>query len=520
MNSTMQGNNQTRQEIKDKVLDDIYFGMILLIVPLAIISWFRFNHLGRRDLFFVTISFPLLLAFIHAFKKHISYLYRVWFIVGAFYISGIAAYLQLGIVSIGLTLFFAGSFVAVMLLSRKTSIFILSFNGITILVIAILTIMNVIHFDFDFEKVLYNFETWSIQLLGYAMISIVVTLAIRRVNSYNENFIDELQAKNTEIQDKLNLIMEKDETIKNKDSQLLSTQLLADSSEAMYQTLFNSLDELVYAMDLEGHFEVVNDNLLNTLKTSEDAVIGKTIYEIFPGTDMETQWECTKQRVIESGEKDIQYNTFKDPDGKINTFEVTLLPIYINGQITKLMGTSRNITDLLDKEETIHNLAFTDQLTGIKNRMAFKDFIEDQIKNYTIGTYPFVICLIDIDNFKQVNDVIGHLKGDDLITLIASRLEDQFEDALMVARIGGDEFAIAATINDSLRDTEDLISRIKASFIEPFHMVNESFTFTVCTGSSIYPYDGKNFEELFSCADYALFNAKKKGKNKHVGYKP
>lgn len=520
MNSTVQGNNQTRQEVKNRVLDDIYFGMILLIVPLALISWFRFDNLGRRDLFFVTISFPLILAFIHIFKKHFSYLYRTWFLVIVYYIAGIAAYLQLGIVSIGLALFFASNFVAVMLLSRKTSIFILTFNGVSILTVSILTVMKIIHFEFKVDEVLYNAETWIIQMLGYAMISIVVTLAIKRLNGYNENFIIELQVKNSEIQDKLDLILQQDETIKTKDSQLVSTQMLADSSEAMYQTLFNSLDELVYAMDLDGRFEVVNDNLLSTLKTSEDAVLGKTIYEIFPGTDVDSQWESTMQRVIETGEKDIQYNTFKDHTGKIQTYEVTLLPIYINGKVAKLMGTSRDITELLDKEETIHNLAFTDQLTGIKNRIAFKEFIEDRIKNYTIGTYPFVICLVDIDNFKNVNDTIGHLRGDDLITLIANRLKDQFEETLMVARIGGDEFAIAATINDSLTDTEDLVTRIRAAFVKPFHVQDESFIFTVCTGTSIYPYDGKNFDELFSCADYALFNAKKKGKDKHVGYKP
>lgn len=519
MNSNMQGNNQTRQEIKNKVLGDIYFGIILLILPLGAISWFRFANMGRIDLFYLTLSFPFILAFIHIFRRQFGYIYRTYIMIGTLYIAGISAYFQLGIISIGLALLFASSFVAVMLLSRKISIFVMTINGLTLLLLSVLIMSRRITFDFRMDEFIYSIETWMIQMLGYAMLTIVVTLAIRRVNTYNENFIDELQEKNEEIQDKLDLINEQDQALQDKDHALNTTQQIAENSEALYQTLFNSLDELVYAMDLDGRFEVVNDNLLKTLHTSEDAVLGKTIYEIFPGSDSDAQWESTKQRVIFTGEKDIQYNTFKDPTGKIHTYEVTLLPIYINGEVGKLMGTSRNITELLAQEETIQRLAYTDHLTGIKNRMAFKEFIESHIKNYTIGTYPFVICMIDVDDFKAVNDAVGHLKGDELIVAVADRLKISFEDLLMVARIGGDEFAVAATINDSLKDTEELIKRIHDTFAKPFTMEDQSFTITVSTGTAIYPYDGKDYEELFSGADFALFNAKKKGHDQHEGYK-
>lgn len=516
--NNLEFNETTKQEIKEKVLCDVYIGLILLILPLAIISKLRFTKLDRDDLFYITLSFPILLAFIHIFKRRINFYIRTWALIVLLFIAGIMAYLQLGVISIGLVLLFSSGIVSVMLLSKRLAFITLNIIGASLAIIANLSISKIIVYDLNLRDVLHHHETWNIQILGYVLVVIVVALGLRRLIDYNENFIMMLQAKNTELNHKYNEIADKDKELLAKDEKLTTTQIKADNSEAMYQTLFNSLDDLVYAMDLEGNFEVVNDNFLKTLHTSEEAVLGKSIYDVFKGSTIDTQWEGIRERVISTGEKDVQYNTFRDSKDMIRTFEVTLLPIFVDGEITKLMGTSRDITKLIVQEETIQRLSYSDHLTGLKNRIAFRDFIENKIKSYTIGTYPFSICIIDVDDFKTINNKVGHLQGDELIVDLSKRLNDKFKDALLISRIGGDEFVLVHELQDPHNDILNIIELINQVTATDFVVDSTNYTLSLSSGFSIFPYNGNSYDELFSNADSALLTSKQIGFNQHTVY--
>lgn len=511
-------NETTKQKIKEKVLCDIYIGLILLIIPLSIISRFRFSKLDREDLFFITLAFPILLGFIHIFRNRVNFFIRTWALIIILFIAGILAYLQLGVISIGLILLFSSGIVSVMLLSKKLAFITLNCIGISLAIIAYLSTQRYTIYNLDLRDVLHHKETWNVQILGYVLVVIIVARGLRRLVDYNESFIMTLQDKNKEIINKYNEIADKDKELLAKEERITTTQIKADNSEAMYQTLFNSLDDLVYAMDLEGNFEVVNDNFLKTLNTSEEAVLGKSVYEVFKGSTIDTQWESIREKVLSTGEKDVQYNTFRDSSDKIRTYEVTLLPIFVDGEITKLMGTSRDITQLIVQEETIQRLSYSDHLTGLKNRIAFRDFIEDKIKNYTIGTYPFSLCIIDVDDFKTINNKIGHLQGDELIIDLSKRLNNTFKDALLLSRIGGDEFVLVHELKDPSNDIKNIIKRINSVTEYNFIIDAESYSISLSSGFSIYPYNGKSYDELFSNADSALLASKKLGFNQHTVY--
>ncbi|WP_042349969.1 sensor domain-containing diguanylate cyclase [Bacillus massiliigorillae] len=183
-----------------------------------------------------------------------------------------------------------------------------------------------------------------------------------------------------------------------------------------------------------------------------------------------------------------------------------------NGHIFKAFGT---ISDIDDQKQTMQKLLFKaqrDSLTGIYNKATTQNFIEecltgdDHHKNHAL-------FIIDIDNFKHVNDQLGHLFGDAVLKDTAHDIQHLFRDSDIVGRIGGDEFMVF------LKDipSEDLVIEKSKLLMDVFRRSftgrNKDYKISGSVGVAIYPRDGKTFNELFQNADNALYAAKKQGKD-------
>ena len=148
----------------------------------------------------------------------------------------------------------------------------------------------------------------------------------------------------------------------------------------------------------------------------------------------------------------------------------------------------------------------TDELTGLPNRRAFNDAVTKALRGRSDGR-PLAVLLLDLDGFKDVNDSLGHHRGDELLSLIAPRLQLAVRPGDVLARIGGDEFAVLADGADSAL-VEQMATRLRASCRGPFKVASRTVTMEASVGIALFPREGRNSHQLLQHADIAMYGAK------------
>jgi diguanylate cyclase (GGDEF)-like protein len=193
--------------------------------------------------------------------------------------------------------------------------------------------------------------------------------------------------------------------------------------------------------------------------------------------------------------------------------------------VTQLHGTLQDITERQKFEDKIRELAYFDSLTGLPNRESFMMHVDQSIKSANRHKQKMAALFLDLDDFKRINDTLGHTIGDMLLKAISERLLDclRSSDILghtaenvstnMVARFGGDEFTILLT---EIRDSGDaavVAQRIMETLMTPLNLAGHEVVITPSVGIAVFPEDGNNTEVLFRNADTAMYSAKRSGKN-------
>ncbi len=172
-----------------------------------------------------------------------------------------------------------------------------------------------------------------------------------------------------------------------------------------------------------------------------------------------------------------------------------------------------DITDRKAAEKQIEFLAYHDSLTGLPNRLLLQDRF-GQAKAYAVraGT-KVALLLMDLDNFKSINDTLGHDAGDALLKQVVTRLGECVRQTDIVSRQGGDEFLIILPGLDHADDTVPVLVKIVDRLQDPFHTGDHEISTSVSIGVSIFPEDGTSFETLLKKADMAMYQAKNSGRN-------
>lgn len=179
-------------------------------------------------------------------------------------------------------------------------------------------------------------------------------------------------------------------------------------------------------------------------------------------------------------------------------------------------------------EGQIHFLAYYDNLTSLPNRHFFGELLKKSIEYASRYKHKFSVALIDLDNFKIINDTLGHNIGDELLKIISIRLLNIlrssdyvariFEDEELLVRMGGDEFIVLLHENDDVQKTSHVAQRILEDLSKTYEMDGQEIFTTASIGLAVYPDDGMDVENLIKNADTALYHAKKMGKNNFQFY--
>jgi diguanylate cyclase (GGDEF)-like protein/PAS domain S-box-containing protein len=188
------------------------------------------------------------------------------------------------------------------------------------------------------------------------------------------------------------------------------------------------------------------------------------------------------------------------------------------GNIIKMAGSHTNITDKKKAEEKINRLAYFDIVTNLANRTLFEEKLNKCISHTNANKEMFGLIYLDLDNFKNVNDTLGHAFGDLLLKNVADLLQKHVNKGDIVARLSGDEYAIIMPKLTAPEKINILTKKIKDEFQNPFILGNHEVYVTVSMGIAIYPTDGENQQTLLRNADTAMYCAKEKGKNSYEFY--
>jgi diguanylate cyclase (GGDEF)-like protein len=172
-----------------------------------------------------------------------------------------------------------------------------------------------------------------------------------------------------------------------------------------------------------------------------------------------------------------------------------------------------DITARKRNEAASRHLAYHDQLTDLPNRVLLSERFADALAYARRHQRQPAILFVDLDNFKNINDSLGHFAGDALLREVADRLASLAEAQDTVARMGGDEFTILAVSADGAGEAAAYAQRINDSFREPFSIGSQEFYITVSIGIALFPKDGEDFVTLLRNADTAMYHGKGDGRN-------
>ena len=205
------------------------------------------------------------------------------------------------------------------------------------------------------------------------------------------------------------------------------------------------------------------------------------------------------------------------PDGSVYATANSMNTITDDaGQIAYYINVFQDVTERRQQQEFLESLAHFDPLTRLPNRTLLNDRIAQAMGRAGRAQSLLGVCFLDLDGFKAVNDTWGHEAGDDLLIVIARRLEACVRAEDTVARLGGDEFVVLLTAVTDTAGCERAAARILASVREPIDVGGHTVHVGVSIGIALYPQDGDDAETLLRYADMAMYRAKQAGRNRWV----
>jgi diguanylate cyclase (GGDEF)-like protein/PAS domain S-box-containing protein len=203
---------------------------------------------------------------------------------------------------------------------------------------------------------------------------------------------------------------------------------------------------------------------------------------------------------------------FRRKDGEWGWMEAVGIPQSYEEEEFVVM-TLRDDTAQIQKEEELRRMAFHDSLTGLPNRRLFEEHLSQSIARAKRNGHLMAVFYLDIDNFKLINDGMGHEMGDLFLIAFAKRIAGCVREIDTFARLGGDEFTILLPIVDSAESAEKVALRIMDAIKKGWDIAGAGFNTTASIGIVLYPSDGTDAKELLRNVDKAMYEVKSNGRN-------
>lgn len=261
--------------------------------------------------------------------------------------------------------------------------------------------------------------------------------------------------------------------------------------------------------------EYVNPAFERMTGYSADEVLGRSL-RMMHGYDNNQEGLATLQQILRNHEEGHTVLRNYRKDGQLYWTRVHIAPVRDeNGHVTHFVAAKYDITEVRRYQEKLEFQAWHDALTQLPNRHKLRERLKQTIRSAQPGDAPFWVVFLDLDNFKQVNDTVGHTLGDLVLQQVAKRLQDALHDGDIVARRGGDEFVFILFDHAPPRNALATLQRIMSAVSRPLKVESQRFYPACSIGVAIHPQDGNDPETLIKHADMAMYHAKERGRNNY-----
>ncbi len=293
-------------------------------------------------------------------------------------------------------------------------------------------------------------------------------------------------------------------------------------SKDQFRSLIESSPNGIVLLDIDGIVTQVNRETERLLGCSREELIGRTGDDVLLGSSwlsnggsLDHYWSDLS--AVEFGER-----------RQLVALSRTGESVHIELGITKIAdssGRNQTLVTLVDSserwkaQEQIRKLAFYDELTGLPNRHSLIVTLEKMIEAALVSGQEFGLLLLDIDKFRDLNDALGHGVGDMILRIVSDRLKDAIESSFVLARVGGDDFALILWDgpNQAL-NIDAKAEAVRNAFHDPISAQGIQVHISISTGACVCPSDGTTIQALFGCLESSLYQAKRLGRGKYVRY--
>ena len=295
-----------------------------------------------------------------------------------------------------------------------------------------------------------------------------------------------------------------------------------DLDRTLLQTLLEHIPNIVFFKDRESRFLRISHAMARHCNLSDPhQALHKTDADIFSAEHAQ-QALADEQEIVQTGKPVIEKEEKETwPDGHETWALTTKVPLRDRlGRTIGTMGFAQDITERKQAELRMAHIALHDAVTGLPNRALLEEKLAEAVAQARPQQKRVAVMMADLDRFRSINETLGHSAGDRLLKMAAERLRRSLQEANTVARLGGDEFAIILPNLAEDEDVEKLPRMIHEILSEPFRVDRSDVRLTAGIGIALCPENGTEAAELLRSADFAMYEAKRKGCGRHSFYSP
>jgi len=306
-------------------------------------------------------------------------------------------------------------------------------------------------------------------------------------------------------------------TMERKEAAELSTRL----SEDRFRSLIQNSSDTTVVVAVGGVISYASPSVTELLGYEPSQLIGRLATDLIHADDREWVMARLSQQVVDSPEGNSIQFRMERVDGLWRYVEAVVTNQVDRPSVAGYVANIRDVTERMEYETLLAHRALHDPLTGLGNRQLILDRAEQMVARSHRWGEPIAAFFIDIDNFKDINDSLGHEIGDRLLEAIAARFDGLFRAEDTIGRMGGDEFVILAEGATLVRGPQLVAERIHDVLRQPFALEGfESFPIVVTASIGIATGDRPSAQELIRDADVALYKAKASGRDQSAFYSP
>jgi diguanylate cyclase (GGDEF)-like protein/PAS domain S-box-containing protein len=299
-----------------------------------------------------------------------------------------------------------------------------------------------------------------------------------------------------------------------------SLRVALQAEKELAQVTLASIGDAVITTNGLGLVTFLNDAACALTGLEREAAIGRSVSDVFPLTHMGSTLAMSNP-VLEilnhsRGSRSEFHGGLLTSNALTIPVESLASPIFsMTGELIGSVLVARDVSEKYKVQDRLQWQAGHDALTGLPNRALLADRFDRALDKAKRNASQLVVCLLDLDHFKPINDTYGHDIGDKLLVEVVTRLNQQMRDVDTLSRLGGDEFVILLEDLENIDDVDGLMQRILEILAEPFCIDDQILNVSASIGISVFPTDNADPDTLLRHADQAMYVAKQTGRNRY-----